>query len=357
MANLVETAEWVDGIYQLETLDPVEGGPNGIDNLQAKQLGSRTKFLKALIEAAQNSLAGHDAAADPHSQYLTQAEGNSLIATAVSALVNSSPATLDTLNELAAALGNDPNFAASMATALSLKAPINSPVLTGNPTAPTQQQFDSSTKLATTQFVKEFGIQASKFASFGNAATLTNMNLGQAIALYGSSPYTITLPVSTAINAGGIIAFTAQQGSTKVTITGQSSQTMQANGTAISSISMHPGDTLMLVSGGGGWYILGGSAQSGYAYSRYAISPSSRVANTNYTNTTGKIMWVNAVFSSSSFFHAMSIGQSMVGDVCDIGNPGFGRRILFPVLPGEAYGWSYNNFLSIPTLNSWVEIY
>lgn len=125
MANLVETAEWVDGIYQLETLDPVEGGPNGIDNLQAKQLGSRTKFLKALIEAAQNSLAGHEAAADPHSQYLTQAEGNSLIATAVSALVNSSPATLDTLNELAAALGNDPNFAASITTALGNKQPID----------------------------------------------------------------------------------------------------------------------------------------------------------------------------------------------------------------------------------------
>jgi hypothetical protein len=37
---------------------------------------------------------------------------------AVSALVDASPATLDTLNELAAALGDDPNFAATMTTAL-----------------------------------------------------------------------------------------------------------------------------------------------------------------------------------------------------------------------------------------------
>lgn len=125
MANLVEQSQWENGIYQLETLDPVEGGPNGIDNLQAKQLGNRTLFLKALIESAQNALAGHNAAADPHPQYLTLAEGNSLIATAVSALVNSSPATLDTLNELAAALGNDPNFATSMATALGNKQPID----------------------------------------------------------------------------------------------------------------------------------------------------------------------------------------------------------------------------------------
>lgn len=41
-----------------------------------------------------------------------------LIAAAVTALVDSSPATLDTLNELAAALGDDPNFAATITTAL-----------------------------------------------------------------------------------------------------------------------------------------------------------------------------------------------------------------------------------------------
>ncbi|MBB4005785.1 hypothetical protein [Allorhizobium taibaishanense] len=40
------------------------------------------------------------------------------ISAAITALVNSSPAAMDTLNELAAALGNDPNFAATTATAL-----------------------------------------------------------------------------------------------------------------------------------------------------------------------------------------------------------------------------------------------
>lgn len=125
MANLVENAEWVDGIYQLETTDLVEGGPDGVDNIQAIQLAKRTQFLKALILAAQNSLAGHEAAADPHPQYLTTSEGNSLIATAVAELVGQSPVTLNTLNELAAALGNDPNFATSMATALGNKQPLD----------------------------------------------------------------------------------------------------------------------------------------------------------------------------------------------------------------------------------------
>lgn len=44
----------------------------------------------------------------------------------VARIVDSAPATLDTLNELAAALGDDPNFAATMTAALAGKQPIDS---------------------------------------------------------------------------------------------------------------------------------------------------------------------------------------------------------------------------------------
>lgn len=50
MADLPELNEWVPGIYQLETSDPVLGGPEGIDNRQAKELASRTKWLKDQIQ-------------------------------------------------------------------------------------------------------------------------------------------------------------------------------------------------------------------------------------------------------------------------------------------------------------------
>ncbi|EHJ6419242.1 prophage tail fiber N-terminal domain-containing protein [Salmonella enterica subsp. enterica serovar Chester] len=43
----------------------------------------------------------------------------------IAALVGSSPETLDTLNELAEALGNDPNFATTIANALAGKQPLN----------------------------------------------------------------------------------------------------------------------------------------------------------------------------------------------------------------------------------------
>jgi hypothetical protein len=53
------------------------------------------------------------------------------VGTAISNLVDTAPETLNTLNELAAALGDDQNFATTVSTNLGLKAPINDPVFTG----------------------------------------------------------------------------------------------------------------------------------------------------------------------------------------------------------------------------------
>jgi len=50
-----------------------------------------------------------------------------MITTAINALVNSAPGALDTLKELASALGNDANFASTMITALAAKAPLSNP--------------------------------------------------------------------------------------------------------------------------------------------------------------------------------------------------------------------------------------
>ena len=46
MANVTETNSWAGGVYRLELTDPAEGGENGIMNEQAKQLASRTQFLR-----------------------------------------------------------------------------------------------------------------------------------------------------------------------------------------------------------------------------------------------------------------------------------------------------------------------
>lgn len=108
MANLTEIAQWENGIYRIETTDPVLGGENGISNAAAKQLANRTSYLKQLVDAINGN-------------YATQA----YVAAQLAALVDSSPAALDTLNELAAALGDDPNFAATMTAALAGKQPLD----------------------------------------------------------------------------------------------------------------------------------------------------------------------------------------------------------------------------------------
>ncbi|EIS6464773.1 phage tail protein [Escherichia coli] len=55
----------------------------------------------------------------------TQIATTAYVRAAISALVGSSPEALDTLNELAAALGNDPNFATTITNALAGKQPLD----------------------------------------------------------------------------------------------------------------------------------------------------------------------------------------------------------------------------------------
>ena len=80
-----------------------------------------------LVTADYAPLASPELTGKPTAPTAVQASNDTQLATtafvkaALAALVDSSPAALDTLNELAAALGDDPNFAATMTTELSKK--------------------------------------------------------------------------------------------------------------------------------------------------------------------------------------------------------------------------------------------
>jgi len=66
----------------------------------------------------------------------TQLATTAFVATEVANLVASAPGALNTLNELALALGSDPDFATTVSTSLGLKAPLASPIFTGTVTLP-----------------------------------------------------------------------------------------------------------------------------------------------------------------------------------------------------------------------------
>ncbi|ECT4010403.1 tail fiber protein [Salmonella enterica] len=59
MGKLTETTQWEDDIYQLETSDPVLGGPDGVSNKPQKQLANRTQWLKQQLETTNSALANH----------------------------------------------------------------------------------------------------------------------------------------------------------------------------------------------------------------------------------------------------------------------------------------------------------
>ncbi|SVZ14353.1 hypothetical protein Q7629_11375 [Klebsiella quasipneumoniae] len=54
MSNLPEQASWESGIHQLEEADRAKAGPGGVLNIQANQLANRTRWLRALVESAQD---------------------------------------------------------------------------------------------------------------------------------------------------------------------------------------------------------------------------------------------------------------------------------------------------------------
>lgn len=95
MANQPEQVQYDAGVYQLETTDPVDGGVGAVSNSPLLNLANRTAYLK---------------------QHVDNLESGATI-----------PPTV---------------------------APLNSPALTGSPTAPTAPLGDNSTKLANTAFVQ-----------------------------------------------------------------------------------------------------------------------------------------------------------------------------------------------------------
>ena len=104
----------------------------------------------------------------------------------VAALVGSAGATLDTLGELATALGNDAALSTTLTTSIGLKAPLASPSLTGTPLSTTAAVDTNTTQIATTAYV--VGQAYAKLASptFTGTVTLPTGTVTSAMILDGT---------------------------------------------------------------------------------------------------------------------------------------------------------------------------
>ena len=135
--------------------------------------------------------------------YATQ----SYVGTQISNLVGGAPAALDTLNELAEAIGDDASYASSITSALAAKAPLASPTFTGTVTTPNLTigsgnkikfanndyiRYDDANGVGRFHFDSDGGtnnssVQAATFvgALSGNASTATTLATARTIALSG----------------------------------------------------------------------------------------------------------------------------------------------------------------------------
>ena len=131
-------------------------------NGNAADLSGLTTVNKASLLAAINEIAAavggagatiEDTGTSTISVWSSSKTDTSINA-AVAGLVATAPAALDTLNELAAALGDDANFATTISTSLGLKAPAANPTFTGTVTGVTKAHVGLSDVDNTTDLLK-----------------------------------------------------------------------------------------------------------------------------------------------------------------------------------------------------------
>lgn len=219
MTDLVESSSWTPGIRQFETSDPVEGGPDGIDNVPLRQLANRTRFLKERQEAQTGDLA--------------------------------------------------------------LKAPIDSPAFTGAPQAPLAAQFDNSTKLATTSFVQRALGSRRAIVGVQQNTLLDASHVGALIGCNAPGGYTLTLPPLAGLAPGSSITFIHSTGTpSAVTVVAAGNDKILSEGNVMPSLALGSCQCLTLTTDSKtGWYM---EMQNMYGTTAAQFDNSTRLATTEF---------------------------------------------------------------------------
>ncbi|WP_177490461.1 hypothetical protein [Pseudomonas sp. HMWF006] len=260
MADLPEINEWPEGIYQLETSDPVLGGPEGIDNLQGKQLASRTKWLRDQIEKIVDGATSIGKAVQLQTARTFKFKG---AATGTGSFDGSADIEIAlTLANSGVEVGTYPKVSVNAKGLVTGGAPLAPGDLPEGITAP---QFDKDLTLATTEFVQRALGNDSDFAILVGVTTLNAGHAGKLIYAGAGGNYTVTLPSAAAVKAGTrlpIVMFASQP----CFIATQPGQLVYFNGSqTLANITLGLGDSLTVESDGANWYAIGGSVQLKYS--------------------------------------------------------------------------------------------
>lgn len=155
----------------------------------------------------------------------TQVATTAFVRAEVAALVNSAGSTLDTLGEIATALGNDANLSTTLTNSIALKAPLASPTFTGTVTvAAAGVAFTDGTQ------TKEGVPSRTPIISKTDSYTLTSTSERDSlIEVDSASGTTITIPLNSAVAYPvGTTLDILQTGTGQVTIAGDSGVTVNS---------------------------------------------------------------------------------------------------------------------------------
>lgn len=137
-------------------------------------------------------------------------------------------------------------------------APLASPILTGDPKAPTPAQFDNDTSLATSEFVQRALGSMSGSVNYAASTTLTAADAGKMVMLKFSG--TATLPNLADLPVGTSFLL-VNWGTSSITVTAIAGQQVNTGQSAQQSFELQGGTSALITSeNSASWVIAGGTA-------------------------------------------------------------------------------------------------
>jgi hypothetical protein len=131
-----------------------------VGSLSALSTTEKTNLVAAINEIKQaqaNATGIDDVGAGSTTTTYSSSKINDLIAQAIGGIIGSSPTALDTLNELAAALGNDENFAANVILQLDSKVGVSAQSFTEPQKSQARSNIGAASETALTTFQSAVG--------------------------------------------------------------------------------------------------------------------------------------------------------------------------------------------------------
>lgn len=196
-------------------------------------------------------------------------------------------------------------------------APLASPALTGNPTAPTPVVFDNDTSIATTAFVKRtLGGFATVSTISADTTLIASSHAGVFFPLNSANPQVITLPLANTMPAGNAFTFfVTNTGAFTINRVSPDVITTENNLTA-TSITLQRGDWITLVSNGSAtWFADTGNAFAPLASPAFTGNPTAPTPTAGDSDTSiATTAFVTAAVATAGALKADLASPTFTGD-------------------------------------------